>query len=210
MVITATSRAIRGHASHHRSGERSPRQLSRTQDHPGGCHGAGLQDRFSSRRRNSSLTRIPSCCRGHSAGQTERSAEQTGCCRRPRKTPHNGTSPSTGFTHAPEPRLVGADIFWNRSLRLVLETVDRRRNPRQLKGVLTPSVLEVVAQLYTSDSSARKLGGAAVHRTHVQAVSESTAEVCATYTRGTQTFAVAGRIDHTDETGWTVTALHVV
>jgi hypothetical protein len=41
-------------------------------------------------------------------------------------------------------------------------------------------------------------------------VSESTAEVCATYTRGTQTFAVAGRIDHTDETGWTVTALHVV
>ncbi|MBT2271823.1 Rv3235 family protein [Rhodococcus qingshengii] len=130
--------------------------------------------------------------------------------RRPRKTPHNGTSPSTGFTHAPEPRLVGADIFWNRSLRLVLETVDRRRNPRQLKGVLTPSVLEVVARLYTSDSSARKLGGAAVHRTHVQAVSESTAEVCATYTRGTQTFAVAGRIDHTDETGWTVTALHVV
>ena len=54
------------------------------------------------------------------------------------------------------------------------------------------------------------LGGAAVHRTHVQAVSESTAEVCATYTRGTQTFAVAGRIDRTDGTGWTVTALHVV
>ncbi|MBJ7479138.1 MAG: hypothetical protein JHC75_15885 [Rhodococcus sp.] len=129
---------------------------------------------------------------------------------RPRKAPHNGTSPSAGFTHTPEPRLAGADIFWNRSLRLVLETVDRRRNPRQLKGVLTPSVLEVVARLYTSDFSARKLGGAAVHRTHVQAVSESTAEVCATYTRGTQTFAVAGRIDRTDGTGWTVTALHVV
>jgi len=129
---------------------------------------------------------------------------------RPRKSPHNGTSPSAGFTHAPEPRLAGADIFWNRSLRLVLETVDRRRNPRQLKGVLTPSVLEVVARLYTSDFSARKLGGAAVHRTHVQAVSESTAEVCATYTRGTQTFAVAGRIDRTDGRGWTVTALHVV
>ena len=42
------------HASHHRSGERSPRQLSRTQDHPGGCHGAGTARSFSSRRRNSS------------------------------------------------------------------------------------------------------------------------------------------------------------
>ncbi|MFC8933331.1 Rv3235 family protein [Rhodococcus sp. NPDC057135] len=105
---------------------------------------------------------------------------------------------------------MGADIFWNRALRLVLETVDRRRNPRQLSGVLTPGVLEVVARLYTSDYSARKMGGAAVHRTHVQAVSERTAEVCATYTRGKQTFAVAGRIDHADGTGWTVTALHVV
>ncbi|MDI9899694.1 Rv3235 family protein [Rhodococcus sp. IEGM 1409] len=141
--------------------------------------------------------------------------------RHPRKTPHNGTSshatpgpttpgPSTSGPSSPDPSAVGADIFWNRSLRLVLETVDRRRNPRQLKGVLTPTVLEVVARLYTSDFSARKLGGAAVHMTHVQAVSERTAEVCATYTRGKQTFAVAGRIDHTDGTGWTVTALHVV
>ncbi|MCD2103941.1 Rv3235 family protein [Rhodococcus erythropolis] len=126
--------------------------------------------------------------------------------RRPRKTPHNGTSAHT----TPDPNAAGADIFWNRSLRLVLETVDRRRNPRQLKGVLTPTVLEVVARLYTSDSAARKMGGAAVHRTHVQAVSESAAEVCATYTRGTQTFAVAGRIDRADGTGWTVTALHMV
>ena len=131
--------------------------------------------------------------------------------RRPRKTPHNGTSShATPVTGSPDPSPVGADIFWNRSLRLVLETVDRRRNPRQLSGVLTPGVLEVVARLYTSDYSARKMGGAAVHRTHVQAVSERTAEVCATYTRGKQTFAVAGRIDHADGTGWTVTALHVV
>ncbi|MDV6274221.1 Rv3235 family protein [Rhodococcus erythropolis] len=130
---------------------------------------------------------------------------------RPRKTPHNGTSAhATPGPSSPDPSAVGADIFWNRSLRLVLETVDRRRNPRQLRGVLTPTVLEVVARLYTSEFSARKLGGAAVHMTHVQAVSERTAEVCATYTRGKQTFAVAGRIDHADGTGWTVTALHVV
>lgn len=101
-------------------------------------------------------------------------------------------------------------MFWNRSLRLVLEVVDRRRSPRQLSRILAPSVLESVARLAISDNPHHRSGSAAVHRAHTRAVSAQAAEVCATYLRGRKCYAVAGRVERTDEAGWTITALHVV
>lgn len=134
----------------------------------------------------------------------------------PRKTPHNGTSSTTISSTAERPAALaepvapGADIFWNRSLRLVLEVLDQRRNPAHLKAVLAPTVMELVQRLSTSQNPARELGSALTHRTHVHAASAHAAEVCATYRRGGRTFAIAARIENPDDNGWTVTALHVV
>lgn len=141
----------------------------------------------------------------------------------PRKTPHNGTSgtdaapsrtsssrPASTDTITADPVAPGADIFWNTSLRLVLEVLDQRRNPRHLKALLSPTVLELVRRLAISDNPTRDLGAARTHRTHVHAASPSAAEVCATYQRGNRTFAIAARIENTNAEGWIVTALHVV
>ncbi|MCJ0903561.1 Rv3235 family protein [Rhodococcus sp. ARC_M6] len=137
----------------------------------------------------------------------------------PRKTPHNGTSgtsstspsrPARADAITADPVAPGADIFWNTSLRLVLEVLDQRRNPGHLKALLSPTVLELVRRLAISDNPTRDLGVARTHRTHVHAASPSAAEVCATYQRGNRTFAIAARIENTNAEGWIVTALHVV
>ncbi|MDI9918915.1 Rv3235 family protein [Rhodococcus sp. IEGM 1379] len=136
----------------------------------------------------------------------------------PRKTPHNGTSgtdtsparPGSTDAITADPVAPGADIFWNTSLRLVLEVLDQRRNPLHLRALLSPTVLEIVRRLAISDNPTRDLGAARTHRTHVHAASPSAAEVCATYRRGNRTFAIAARIENTNAEGWMITALHVV
>ncbi|MFE4501230.1 Rv3235 family protein [Rhodococcus sp. NPDC056743] len=135
-----------------------------------------------------------------------------------RKTAHSGTSghgAASGHRAvqdrpAAEPVAPGADVFWNTSLRLVLEVLDRKRNPAHLKRVLSPTVMELVQRLALSHDPLRGLGAARTHKTHVSTASPHAAEVCATYTRGSQTFAIAAKIENTDNKGWMVTALHVV
>ncbi|TSD48162.1 hypothetical protein FFI94_019915 [Rhodococcus sp. KBS0724] len=132
-----------------------------------------------------------------------------------RKTPHSGTSGhSAASGHsavqdrpAAEPVAPGADVFWNTSLRLVLEVLDQRRSPAHLKSILSPTVMELVQRLSISHDPTRGLGAA---RTHVNTTSPHAAEVCATFRRGPRTFAIAAKIENTDNKGWMVTALHVV
>ncbi|WP_258956847.1 Rv3235 family protein [Rhodococcus globerulus] len=137
-----------------------------------------------------------------------------------RRTPHSGTSGHSGISgHSgtsgqsgltAEPVAPGADVFWNTSLRLVLEVLDQRRSPAHLKSVLSPTVMELVQRLSISHDPTRRLGAARTHRTHVNTASPHAAEVCATFRRGPRTFAIAARIENTDNKGWMVTALHVV
>ncbi|MGG7102970.1 Rv3235 family protein [Rhodococcus sp. 24CO] len=134
-----------------------------------------------------------------------------------RRTPHSGTSghggtPGLSGISGPsaEPVAPGADVFWNTSLRLVLEVLDQRRSPAHLKSVLSPTVMELVQRLSVSHDPTRGLGAARTHRTHVNTASPCAAEVCATFRRGPRTFAIAARIENTDNKGWMVTALHVV
>ncbi|WP_424807557.1 Rv3235 family protein [Rhodococcus sp. 27YEA15] len=128
--------------------------------------------------------------------------------RSPRTSPHNGTSGRTAVTAA-APTADGADQFWTRSLRLMLEALDRRRPPRQLAGVLAPTVLDLITRLAVAENPGRRLGGARLYRSHTQASSHDAAEVCATYRRGDRTFAIAGKVERNAAGNWAITALHL-
>ncbi len=109
---------------------------------------------------------------------------------------------------SPEPERqvqAGAAEFADMALRRVLEVVDRRRPPAQLKSLMSQLLLDAVV-------AAAKPG----HRTTATlrrvglrpATSPEAAEIFATYTRGARVRAIAGRIELRSGR-WRLTALQL-
>ncbi|MFD4432391.1 Rv3235 family protein [Nocardia sp. NPDC058497] len=102
-----------------------------------------------------------------------------------------------------------AQRFAEQSVRLVLEVVDRRRKPDQLRPVTDPRVLESVRTMLTQDlAPGRSLGAATVKHVRVTATELGAAEIFASYQRGPRTLAIAGRIEFTKDR-WRLVALRL-
>ncbi|WP_206045769.1 Rv3235 family protein [Nocardia mangyaensis] len=103
----------------------------------------------------------------------------------------------------------GARKFAEYALRLVLEVVDRRRSVSQLRTVVDPKVLSAMRTVLSQDlAPGRSLGTATLVRVHVSAAEPHAAEIFASYQRGTQTFAVAGRIERARDS-WRLVAVRL-
>src|SRR5699024_7325714 len=81
------------------------------------------------------------------------------------------------------------------TLRLVLEVLDRRRRPDQLKAFAVRSVVDSVSTIALTTPPGRELGTAILRRIHITSAGEHAAEICATYVRGRRTLAIAGRFE---------------
>lgn len=99
----------------------------------------------------------------------------------------------------------GAAQFAEMGLRRVLEVVDRRRPPAQLRTLMNPLLFDVVVALARSRHGA----AATLRRVRLRAATDpAAAEVFATYTRGTRVRAIAGRIEFYSGR-WQFTALQI-
>ncbi|MHC9291373.1 Rv3235 family protein [Mycobacterium sp. LTG2003] len=99
----------------------------------------------------------------------------------------------------------GAAEFADMALRRVLEVVDRRRPPAQLRTLMNPLLFDVVVTLARSRHGA----AATLRRVRLRAVTDpAAAEVFATYTRGTRVRAIAGRVEFRSGR-WQLTALQI-
>lgn len=99
--------------------------------------------------------------------------------------------------------------FAEAALRAVLEAVDRRRQPGQLRALLAGRLLDAVDALrHRVDAGAET---AVLRRVRLQAVdpAETAFEVAASYARGPRVHAIAARIGPAPGTRWRVTALHI-
>lgn len=97
-----------------------------------------------------------------------------------------------------------AAAFADAALRRVLEVLDRRRPIAQLRGMLTPALLDMV---FTMSRSAAPEAAAVLRRVRLRG-STAAAEVFATYTRGQRVRAIACRIE-VDEGRWHMVALQI-
>lgn len=93
----------------------------------------------------------------------------------------------------------GAGEFATMALRRVLEVVDRRRSPAQLRAVLDPSLIDAVVALaqtrHGAPANLRRVRLRAAADQHPDAPTATAAEVFATYTRGPRVRAIAARVE---------------
>ncbi len=106
----------------------------------------------------------------------------------------------------PEPQLQsGAAQFADMALRRVLEVVDRRRPPTQLRSLMSQLLLDAVI----ASTASRHGTTASLRRVGLRpATSPDAAELFATYTRGERIRAIAGRIELRSGR-WQLTALQL-
>ena len=138
-----------------------------------------------------------------------------------RSGPHSGRSgrpvdPTTALNDRDRlDRIVADDAreFADRTLRAVLEVIDRRRNPARLGASVSPSVTGMAGALASSAVPGRHLGVAVLVRVQVALTGADTAEVFGSYSRGNRYFAVAARVHHRRRPGgvhtWTLTSLRL-
>lgn len=111
------------------------------------------------------------------------------------------------------PALRAAASFADAALRRVLEVVDRRRPPAQLRLLLTASLVDSV--LSVNRTMASHDGAAVLRRVRLQPVGPHqplAAEVFGTYSRGHRIHAIACRVEQVptaDGRRWQVVALHI-
>ena len=125
-----------------------------------------------------------------------------------RRSPHDGRSAAT-IGRATEPD-AGAHRFAERALRLVLEVLDHRRTPNQLRAVLDQAVIDTLRSVSATPVPSRSLGAALLGPVRIQRINDSNIEVFGTYTRGPRVFALAGRLSPDGRGGgWRVSSLQV-
>jgi hypothetical protein len=110
-----------------------------------------------------------------------------------------------------------AAVFAEAALRRVLEVIDRRRSPAQLRPLLAATLVDSV--LAANQTSAGRQAAAVLRRVRLQAVdgrgaagAATAAEVFGTYSRGHRVHAIACRVEKlsaTDGPRWQVVALHI-
>jgi hypothetical protein len=106
---------------------------------------------------------------------------------------------------ADHPPQNGAAQFAEMVLRRVLEVVDRRRPPAQLRPLISPQVLDAVLAL----PPARQAAAATLRRVRLRtAPGPGAAEVFATFTRGPRVHAIAAKVELRSGR-WQLTALQV-
>lgn len=112
------------------------------------------------------------------------------------------------------PQMRQAAIFADAALRRVLEVIDRRRPPAQLRPLLTPSLVDSVVSV--GQSSAGREGAAVLRRMRLQPAGhqdpQAAAEVSGSYSRGDRIHAIACRVERVPAgsgTRWLVVALHI-
>ncbi|MFJ4651398.1 Rv3235 family protein [Nocardia sp. NPDC088792] len=98
-----------------------------------------------------------------------------------------------------------AQQFATAALRVVLEALDGRRNPQQLRPLAEPTVIAAVRTVAATGAPGRGLGAATLTRVDVMMSGAASAEVCAAYDRGARHFALAARIVR-GRSGWRLTA----
>lgn len=113
-------------------------------------------------------------------------------------------------TRAEETHALAAATFADAALRRVLEVIDRRRPPTQLKPLLASGLTESLLRIRCQRSD----GTARLRRVRAQPVNPegTAAEVTASYTRGDRVHAVACRVEQvatSTGTRWQVAALHL-
>jgi len=101
-----------------------------------------------------------------------------------------------------------AASFTDAALRSVLEVIDARRPPSQLRGMLTIGLIDSV--LAFARRHGKREAAAVLRRVRLQAVgpAEDVFEVAASYTRGERRHAIAARVHRLGAT-WCVIALHI-
>ncbi|MFC9555125.1 Rv3235 family protein [Rhodococcus sp. NPDC056960] len=130
---------------------------------------------------------------------------------RHRPSPHSGASPRSPAAPPDTAPLPPRDVhrFTEQAFRLVLEVLDRRRNVRHLRPLVSPPLIDVVRTLALADSPGRRLGVATLVRVHLRAVEPGAYEAFGTYGRGPRVFVIAARVERASDTGWTVTSMVV-
>jgi hypothetical protein len=108
----------------------------------------------------------------------------------------------------PSPHLRAAAAFADAAMRAVLEVIDRRRSPAQLRSLMPAGLADAVGVFVDRAPAVR--AAAVLRSTRVQPCdqSERAFEVSATFSRHTRWHAVACRIERRD-TRWQVVALHI-
>ena len=126
-----------------------------------------------------------------------------------RSSAHSGTSPRSSPDVTRPRAAADAQRFTEHAFRLVLEVLDRRRNVRQLRPVVVPSLLDVARTLALAESPSRRLGVATLLRVHLRVLDDNTLEAFGTYGRGPRVFVIAARVERKSDTGWIVTSMVV-
>ncbi|WP_099020346.1 Rv3235 family protein, partial [Mycolicibacterium palauense] len=115
----------------------------------------------------------------------------------------------------PSPRRRHAAAFADASLRRVLEVIDLRRPPTQLRPMLAAGLADSIAAYR---HSSRVSQAAVLRRVRLQAAAgpgaaETAFEVAAVYSRGPRMHAIACRIEQRPTVhgrpGWQMVALHI-
>jgi hypothetical protein len=103
-------------------------------------------------------------------------------------------------------------VFADAALRRVLEVIDRRRPPAQLRPVLAPSLVDSVLSVGRTENE----GAAILRRLRLQPAGHpdpsSAAEVFGSYSRGDRVHAIACRVERVlvaKAERWLVVALHI-
>lgn len=136
-------------------------------------------------------------------------------------TPHRPFPPPPQAAHRPpahrpplvtSPALRAAGAFAEAALRRVLEVIDRRRPPAQLRGLLAAGLIDSLR--LTRSLRGPAAGASMLRRVRLQPVgpddAPTAAEVFASYTRGPRTRAIACRVEPVPTSPrWQVVALHI-
>jgi Family of unknown function (DUF6459) len=104
-----------------------------------------------------------------------------------------------------------AAVFADAALRRVLEVIDRRRPPAQLRPLLAAGLVDSVGSVSLSLDAGRR-GAAVLRRMRLQPAGprdpQTAAEVFGSYSRGERMHAIACRVEMVDDR-WQVVALHI-
>ncbi|MCV7193213.1 Rv3235 family protein [Mycolicibacterium brumae] len=108
----------------------------------------------------------------------------------------------------PSPGQQAAAAFAAAALRAVLEVLDRRRQPSQLRALLAAGLADSVGALRSAAPPGQV--SAVLRRVRLQPADAAGGayEISASYARGPRVHAMAGRVSAAGP-GWRVTALHL-
>ncbi|MFC8046366.1 Rv3235 family protein [Nocardia sp. NPDC057353] len=126
----------------------------------------------------------------------------------PSRAERNPASSRAERNPAPSRAERDAQLFAERALRLVLETLDGRRRAMHLRDIADPEVVAVLETYARTSVRERKLGAAALKKVSCAPGAHGRVEVFGRYHRGDRAFAIAACL-RAHRGGWRLGALRV-